>query len=138
MTWFHLEDGGRKFLLYVITSDKLIQSLIFNYAVNTVMDEISNCVQFELLFWNSPGKAKENREESPLGQFVTQQTAVLLNTNHICYDCFNHARHHHQCPLFFNAEDGDSSSQTQLLSYQTSWYHMTEESNFQSKCSKIL
>jgi hypothetical protein len=35
-TWsFNLEDGGRKFPWYFITPDKLIQSLTFNYAVNS-------------------------------------------------------------------------------------------------------
>ena len=42
---------------------------------------------------------------------------MLLNTNQVCYECFNLARHHHQCSLFFYAEDVGSSSQTWLPSY---------------------
>jgi len=43
---------------------------------------------------------------------------MLLNTNQVCYKCFNLARHHHQHTLFFYAKDGDGSSQTQLPSYR--------------------
>jgi hypothetical protein len=81
---------------------------------------------WELLFWNSPGKAKENHEGSQIRKFVTQKTAMLLNTNQVYYESLDLARHHHQHTLFFYAKDGDSSSQTVT---KLPFYNRTEKCN---------